>query len=364
MQKIADFGLAVKIVRSEDKHKTMCGTPNYIAPEVINRQDQGPDTDIWSVGIMLYTLLVGRPPFDTDSGEVESTLERVITSEVSWPKFLSAEVTHLMDLMLKKDPKERIKLSGILSHSFMVGSSLRESQKSNSFNDESGIGTSASWSRSTPNGNSCASVTSYYNFPLPPTKAELSQMSMLRPFGNTHNHHRSQTQQATSAVACSHSHTSKTDVQCSHMEACECCLSGGHTAVKVNGFTYHNHKTDSRCVKGNLIQNSEQKMLYHGTVRTLQPNLPVPPLNTTRLQPMRHSKNKNVIYTILESGEVCMELLKEKYGVDVVSEVLHISQDGLQVNLISYKHYLKNIFKVVLDILCYILCLLDCNTSS
>ncbi len=47
---------------------------------------------------------------------------------------------------------------------------------------------------------------------------------------------------------------------------------------------------------------------------------------------MRHSKNKNVIYTIMDSGEVCMELLREKNQVDIVSEVLHISADGLQVN--------------------------------
>lgn len=77
--KIADFGLATQLKRPDEKHMTMCGTPNYISPEVATRSSHGLETDVWGLGCMLYTLLVGRPPFDSDA--VKSTLTRVVMAE-------------------------------------------------------------------------------------------------------------------------------------------------------------------------------------------------------------------------------------------------------------------------------------------
>lgn len=74
--KIADFGLATLDQPGGEKHMTLCGTPNYISPEVASRASHGLAVDVWGLGCLLYTLLVGKPPFDTDA--VKSTLARVV----------------------------------------------------------------------------------------------------------------------------------------------------------------------------------------------------------------------------------------------------------------------------------------------
>ena len=62
-----------------ETHMTMCGTPNYISPEVATRSCHGLQVDVWGLGVMLYTLLVGKPPFDTSA--VKSTLTKVVMSD-------------------------------------------------------------------------------------------------------------------------------------------------------------------------------------------------------------------------------------------------------------------------------------------
>lgn len=96
---------------------TMCGTPNYISPEVASRSSHGMEVDVWGLGCMLYTLLVGKPPFDTS--EVKSTLTRVVMAKYDLPDYISTEAKDLIDALLKKNPKERIKLDQILDHPFL-----------------------------------------------------------------------------------------------------------------------------------------------------------------------------------------------------------------------------------------------------
>uniref|UniRef100_A0A182S7L9 Protein kinase domain-containing protein n=1 Tax=Anopheles maculatus TaxID=74869 RepID=A0A182S7L9_9DIPT len=115
--KIADFGLATELIQPDEKHHTLCGTPNYISPEVASRASHGLPADVWGLGCMLYTLLVGKPPFDTDG--VKSTLARVVLSNYSLPAHLSSDVSDLIERLLKKNPTERIKLEEVLSHPFL-----------------------------------------------------------------------------------------------------------------------------------------------------------------------------------------------------------------------------------------------------
>lgn len=65
--KIGDFGLATRIDFDGERKKTLCGTPNYIAPEILNKKGHSFEVDIWSIGCVMYTLLVGQPPFETKS---------------------------------------------------------------------------------------------------------------------------------------------------------------------------------------------------------------------------------------------------------------------------------------------------------
>ncbi|XP_031556961.1 serine/threonine-protein kinase PLK4-like [Actinia tenebrosa] len=120
--KIADFGLAARLAMPSEKHYTMCGTPNYISPEIATRDPHGLESDVWSMGCMLYTLLVGSPPFDTNA--VKSTLNKVVLAKYDMPGYVSPEAKDLISKLLKKNPNDRLTLSGILDHPFMTEKTL------------------------------------------------------------------------------------------------------------------------------------------------------------------------------------------------------------------------------------------------
>lgn len=117
--KIADFGLATQLKLPNEKHFTMCGTPNYIAPEIATRSAHGLESDVWSLGCMLYTFLVGRPPFDTDT--VKNTLNKIVLADYEMPSFMSREAKELIFQLLRKNPADRLSLSSVLDHAFMTG---------------------------------------------------------------------------------------------------------------------------------------------------------------------------------------------------------------------------------------------------
>ena len=74
--KIGDFGLATKLEFEGDRKRTICGTPNYIAPEVLEgKQGHSYEVDVWSLGVIIYTLVIGKPPFETS--DVKTTYKRI-----------------------------------------------------------------------------------------------------------------------------------------------------------------------------------------------------------------------------------------------------------------------------------------------
>nr|XP_045007922.1 LOW QUALITY PROTEIN: serine/threonine-protein kinase PLK4-like [Jaculus jaculus] len=115
--KIADFGLATQLKMPHEKHYTLCGTPNYISPEIATRSAHGLESDIWSLGCMFYTLLIGRPPFDTDT--VKNNLNKVVLADYEMPAFLSREAQDLIHQLLRRNPADCLSLSSVLDHPFM-----------------------------------------------------------------------------------------------------------------------------------------------------------------------------------------------------------------------------------------------------
>ena len=83
--KMCDFGLSTKIREKGQRKKTVCGTPNYIAPEILDSLGHGMEVDIWSLGVIIFTMLTGKPPFEDDS--VESTYFNIRNIQYSFPSF-------------------------------------------------------------------------------------------------------------------------------------------------------------------------------------------------------------------------------------------------------------------------------------
>ena len=83
--KVGDFGLASRVLFDGEKKRTVCGTPNYIAPEVLDsKKGHSYEVDVWSIGVIAYTLLVGKPPFETC--DVKATYKRIKLNQYSFPE--------------------------------------------------------------------------------------------------------------------------------------------------------------------------------------------------------------------------------------------------------------------------------------
>ena len=116
--KVGDFGLATKLDYDGEKKKTVCGTPNYIAPEVISRAGHSYAVDIWAIGIIIFTLLVGKPPFETR--DVKTTYGKIKAADYSFPENckISKVAKNLIKKILVVDPKSRPSLKDILLDDF------------------------------------------------------------------------------------------------------------------------------------------------------------------------------------------------------------------------------------------------------
>uniref|UniRef100_A0A8C5G405 Serine/threonine-protein kinase PLK n=1 Tax=Gouania willdenowi TaxID=441366 RepID=A0A8C5G405_GOUWI len=116
--KVGDFGLAAKLEPAGNRRKTICGTPNYLSPEVLNKQGHGCESDIWALGCVMYTMLLGRPPFETTN--LKETYRCIREARYSLPSSLSLQAKQLITGLLAKIPEERPDLERILRHDFFT----------------------------------------------------------------------------------------------------------------------------------------------------------------------------------------------------------------------------------------------------
>ncbi|XP_061881741.1 serine/threonine-protein kinase PLK2b [Entelurus aequoreus] len=116
--KVGDFGLAAKLEPEGNRRKTICGTPNYLSPEVLNKQGHGCESDIWALGCVMYTMLLGRPPFETTN--LKETYRCIREARYSLPSSLSPQAKQLIAGLLSKIPNERPNLDHILRHDFFT----------------------------------------------------------------------------------------------------------------------------------------------------------------------------------------------------------------------------------------------------
>ncbi|KAG8819403.1 hypothetical protein FRC19_009800 [Serendipita sp. 401] len=114
--KLSDFGFTREFERGT-LLETFCGTTGYASPEMLQGQKYlGQEVDIWSLGIILYTLLVGALPFDDD--DEEETKRKIIASTYEIPEWMSSEARELLEGILVQEPSKRLSLQQILSSSW------------------------------------------------------------------------------------------------------------------------------------------------------------------------------------------------------------------------------------------------------
>lgn len=104
--KVTDFGLAKCNMTDEPRTNSMCGTIEYMAPEVVAGKGHGKAVDWWSIGILLYEMLVGMPPFKSKN---KATLKKKILSEkVKLPMHVTSEAHSFIKGLLQRDPTKRL----------------------------------------------------------------------------------------------------------------------------------------------------------------------------------------------------------------------------------------------------------------
>lgn len=104
--KITDFGLCKEEINFGDTTRTFCGTPEYLAPEVLEDNDYGRAVDWWGVGVVMYEMMCGRLPFYSRDHEV--LFELILVEEVKFPSRLSPTAKSLLGKLLEKDPTKRL----------------------------------------------------------------------------------------------------------------------------------------------------------------------------------------------------------------------------------------------------------------
>jgi atypical protein kinase C iota type len=128
--KLTDYGMCKEGLRAGDTTSTFCGTPNYIAPEILRGQDYGFSVDWWALGVLLYEMLAGKSPFDvgghdmSDQSTEDYLFQVILEKTIRIPRSLSVKAAQVLKGFLNKNPVERLGchpqtgFSDITNHAF------------------------------------------------------------------------------------------------------------------------------------------------------------------------------------------------------------------------------------------------------
>uniref|UniRef100_A0A1S4MWU8 Protein kinase C n=1 Tax=Pediculus humanus subsp. corporis TaxID=121224 RepID=A0A1S4MWU8_PEDHC len=104
--KLADFGMCKEGIIDGTTTTTFCGTPDYIAPEILQELEYGPSVDWWALGVLMYEMMAGQPPFEADNED--DLFESILHDDVLYPVWLSKEGVSILKGFMTKNPSKRL----------------------------------------------------------------------------------------------------------------------------------------------------------------------------------------------------------------------------------------------------------------
>ncbi|KAK3573992.1 hypothetical protein QTP86_034375 [Hemibagrus guttatus] len=104
--KLADFGMCKEGILDGITTTTFCGTPDYIAPEILQELEYGPSVDWWALGVLMYEMMAGQPPFEADNED--DLFESILHDDVLYPVWLSKEAVSILKAFMTKSPNKRL----------------------------------------------------------------------------------------------------------------------------------------------------------------------------------------------------------------------------------------------------------------